>query len=88
MSIVAIPTVLREKLGEKAAEALVELISKSTDEHIEHRIEETQSSLKIEIEKIRTEIARAKAETIRWTFIFIMGQFWAIVGTLFVFFRH
>lgn len=87
MAVIAIPNILREKLGEGAAEALAKLISQATDEHIEHRIEETKTSLQLEIEKLRTEIARTKSEIIRWTFAFIMGQFWAIVGTLFVFFR-
>ena len=87
MTVIAIPNILREKLGESGAQALAELISKAADEHVEHRIEETKTSLQLEIEKIRTEIARSKAEIIRWTFAFIMGQFWAIVGTLFIFFK-
>lgn len=91
MTVIAIPNVLREKLGESGAEALANIISKATDEHIEHRIEETKSTLALEMEKLRSEfrveIAKSKAEIIRWTFAFIMGQFWAIVGTLFIFFR-
>lgn len=87
MTVITVPNILREKLGESAAQALAELISKATDEHIDHRIEESKSSLQLEIEKIRTEIARTKSEIVRWMFVFIMGQFWAIVGTLFVFFR-
>ncbi len=87
MTVIAIPNVLREKLGESGAEALVGLLDKVADERIEHKIEETKTTLAVEIEKLRTEIAKSKAEIIRWTFAFIMGQFWAIVGTLFVFFR-
>ena len=31
--------------------------------------------------------SRIEARIIKWTFVFIMGQFWAIAGVLFVFFR-
>lgn len=51
------------------------------------QIEETRNALAVEIEKLRTEIATSRAEIIRWTFGFVVGQFWAIVGTLFAFFR-
>jgi len=87
MTVIAIPHVLREKLGEHGAEALVGLLDKVAEERIEHKIEETKAVLAVEIEKLRTEIAKSRAEIIRWTFTFVVGQFWAIVGTLFAFFR-
>lgn len=87
MTVIAIPNILREKLGEGGAEALVKILNQVTEERIEHKIEETKATLAVEIEKLRVEIARSRAEIIRWTFAFIMGQFWAIIGTLFVFFR-
>ena len=88
MTAIAMPNVLREKLGESCADALEKLIRDATEERIEHKVEETKSALQLEIEKIRTEIAHSKAEIIRWTFVFVIGQFWAIIGTLFVFFRR
>jgi len=38
-------------------------------------------------EKFEKRLAETKTELIKWMFIFIFGQFWAIVGVLFAFFR-
>ena len=38
-------------------------------------------------EKFERRLAEVKSEIIKWMFIFIFGQFWAIVGVLFVFFK-
>ena len=37
--------------------------------------------------RLAEEIGKVRSEIIKWMFIFIFGQFWAIVGVLFVFFK-
>ncbi len=77
MTVIAIPHSLREKLGETAAEAL---------------IEDAKTTFAVEIARLRTEIAQSKVEIIRWMFIFWIGQFASIVGVLsailFAFFKR
>jgi lipoate synthase len=80
MAIITIPKVLREKLSEEGAEALVEVINKSNER-------QKEDIIKFVEEKFERRLAEVKAEIIKWMFIFIFGQFWAIVGVLFVFFK-
>ncbi|MEW6040515.1 MAG: hypothetical protein AB1633_03235 [Elusimicrobiota bacterium] len=131
MAIIAIPRILREKLTDDGAEALVEVINKSDEkskedvldfvgERFERRLTEVESGLRIEINRVeekferqltevasglkieinretsvlKTEINRiekqlsdTKADMIKWTFAFIFGQFWAILGALYIFFK-
>lgn len=117
MGVLTIPKVLREKLSDEGADALVDLINKADDKQkedilkfleekfevkleswgekletklsvVEKTIEEKfERRLAEEIGKVRTEIAESKAEIIKWMFIFIVGQFWAMIGFLFAFFR-
>lgn len=91
MAIITIPKILREKLSEEGAEALVEVINKSderTKEDVLLFVEEKfERRLEVVNEKFERRLAEVRAEIIKWMFIFIFGQFWAIVGVLFAFFR-
>lgn len=84
MSVIAIPSVLREKLGEGGAEALAEILDKVEESSHAH-------TLGIIEERFEKRLAETKADLIKWMFIFIFGQYWLIVGTitgiLFAFFR-
>lgn len=82
--ITTIPKVLREKLTEEGADALVEIINKAD----ERQKEDTLSFVEEKFERrLAEEIGKVRAEIIKWMFIFIFGQFWAIVVVLFVFFK-
>ena len=91
MTVITIPKILREKLSEEGADALVEVINKADERQKEDIIsfveEKFERRLAEEIGKVREEIGKVRAEIIKWMFIFIFGQFWAIVGALFVFFK-
>lgn len=99
MPIVTVPKVLREKLGEEGADALVELINVANsqtkadvltfvEEKFERRLSEEMSKVSVEFAKVRQEMAELKADLIRWMFIFWVGQLGAILGILFAFFRR
>ena len=80
MTVIAIPGILREKLGENGSQALVEILNKVADERVE-------TALAQETGKLRTEIQSVRADLIKWMFIFWMGQVATITGILFAFFK-
>ncbi len=93
--LISIPKSLRETLGEEASEDLVELmnnfaaysqdsITTRVEERFERRMAEELAKLKVEIiEQIHT----VHTSTIRWMFLFWVGQIGALIGILFAFFR-
>lgn len=84
MTVVAIPAILREKLTDKGAEALVDLINEADKKDTEGVITLVEEKFE---RRLAEEIGKVRSELIKWMFIFIFGQFWAIVGVLFVFFK-
>lgn len=84
MAIITIPKVLREKLSEEGAEALIEVINKSGEQQKEDILVFVEEKFE---RRLAEEIGKVRAEIIKWMFIFIFGQFWAIIGVLFVFFK-
>ncbi|WP_420267051.1 LA_3696 family protein [Candidatus Magnetominusculus dajiuhuensis] len=97
MSVITIPRVLREKLGEDATEALVEVFNKVEPDTAKIKAElskelvtkadlfEESGKLRLEIEKLRVEVANVKADIIKWMFLFWIGQT-AVTVALFKFF--
>ena len=99
MGIIAIPRVLREKLSDDGAEALVDVINKAegnsredtlkfVEEKFERRLSAETGKLRLEISEVRNEILKTRAEMIKWMFVFIFGQFWANIGVMYIFFRR
>lgn len=84
MSVIAIPRILRDKLTDEGADALVEIINKADDKIKEDVIVLAEEKFE---RRLAEEIGKVRSDLIKWMFIFIFGQFWAIVGTLFVFFK-
>ena len=127
MAVIAIPPVLRDKLGDKGVEAFTEIIKEIdlearkeaitiTEERFERRLAEETGKVRIAIAEIRTEIAeiktelkteiaetrtelrteiaetrtelrtemeRNKSETLKWMFIFWVGQIAVLSGIIF-----
>jgi hypothetical protein len=78
MSVIAIPRVLREKLGDDGAEALVEIINKSeTSKELA-----TKADLSEEIGNLRVEIENSGKENIKWKFLFCICQLAAIIAII------
>jgi hypothetical protein len=101
--ILNVARVLREKLGENGAEALVELINQANgqakvevltfvEEKFERRLSEEGAKLDRRITeegaKLDVKISETKADLLRWMFIFWIGQVGALLGILFAFFRR
>ena len=75
--------ILKQKLGDKEAEALVQFVDNKLKESNEQNLKIL--STKEDIANVRTEIANAKVETIRWTFGFFVALMLAIIG---LYFKH
>ncbi len=91
MTVIAIPNILREKFGETAAGALIDLFNqveeRSRDKTIEAVEDKFERRLSEEIGKLRVEMHCLRADIIRWMFIFWIGQAATTIGILFAFFR-
>lgn len=83
---------LKGKIGEKEAEALVEYVKSSANEELKNNIPilATREFVKDEIKTVRDEINNLRVETrefkseiIKWMFIFWTGSFLATLGALF-----
>ncbi|MCG6553797.1 MAG: hypothetical protein L7F77_15845 [Candidatus Magnetominusculus sp. LBB02] len=101
MNVITIPRVLREKLGEEATEALVEVFNKVEPDSSKIKAElskelATKADLSVEIAKVnehiseeaaklRVETANVKADIIKWMFLFWIGQT-AVMVAMFKFF--
>ena len=100
--LIAIPKALREKIGEEGAKGLVELLNSQSqhsgdsittfvEEKFERRLSEELSKTRIEIfdemGKLRAEFHKGQTSTIRWMFLFWVGQVGAMLGILFAFFN-
>ena len=76
MTVIAIPKVLREKLGDEGSEALIEILNKSEDKSKEHIMEVAE-------EKFEKRLAKVKSRIIKWMFILWVRQIGAITSILF-----
>jgi hypothetical protein len=80
--------ILKLKLGEKEAEALVTFVANKTKESNQNNLKvlatkEDISLLKIDIAKLELKISESKVETLRWVFSFFVALMLAIVGLYF-----
>ncbi|MBF0488844.1 MAG: hypothetical protein HQK98_11865 [Nitrospirae bacterium] len=97
MGVITIPRSLRERLGDAASEDFAALINDIdlgarkdaiaiAEERFERRLVEETSKLRLEIEKVRSElsgeISNSKAEIIKWMFLFWIGQTAALIAII------
>jgi hypothetical protein len=92
VAVITIPRSLREERGEDGADVLVAVINEASKNQREDTIAVVEDRfgrrLAEEIGKVRREIAEAKADVVRWMFIFWAGQIGVITGILFAFFKR
>jgi hypothetical protein len=97
MSAVAVPEILMERLGDKGARALADMLHASnrvrqddvlekTAERFERRLVEETSKLRVDMAQLRTdlhgEIVSSRFELIKWNFVFWIGQVVALAGVI------
>lgn len=76
---------LKGKIGEKEAEALVEFVKISSSEEIKQSIQNlaTREFVKDEINQVSLELKEFKLEIIKWMFVFWVGSILTTLGALF-----
>ena len=86
MSIMLMSKSLREKLGEDGAKSLANMLNHFVEQNkqlvIDLAEQRFESKLSREIGELREEIAEKHANTIKWMFIFWVGQIGVITGIL------
>ena len=102
MPIISIPKSLREKLGDDGSDALVQVLNEQEREtrdsvidiaemRFEKRLGEVESRFGVRLGEVegslREEIQKSKVDTIKWMFIFWIGQIGALFGILFAVFK-
>jgi len=89
--------ILKEKIGDKEAKTLVEYIEAKVEKKFEDKkyllvtkedLANVKTELMVEIEKVRTEMQKMKADIIKWMFLFWIGQLASLIAILQIFFRR
>ncbi len=92
MPILKVGKPLRDKPGDQAVDALIELRNQSQAEQkngvLEYVKEKFERRLSEEISKVSQKISETKADLIKWMLIFWVGQVAVILGILFSFFKR
>ncbi len=82
VTITQLYTLLTQKLGKETAESLTNFIAEKVDEEV------TVSTKDIATKDfVKAEIAEAKSDTIKWMFLFWVGQLAAMFGFLYFFLK-
>jgi hypothetical protein len=76
---------LSDKLGNDTTEAIFKYIDNKTERSVEATI--NTLATKDDIANVRKEIGDAKADTIKWMFIFWVGQVGAMLAILLLFLK-
>jgi len=88
VSAIELYNILRLKIGESEAKALVEFVELKIDYKFEDNMD--QIATKRDLQEVKAElelkIERAKSEMIKWMFIFWAGQTGLIIAVLKLFF--
>jgi hypothetical protein len=71
---------LSEKLGSDTTEAMFKYIDNKTERSVEATIKTLAT--KEDVANIRREMGEIKADTIKWMFVFWIGQMGAILGVI------
>ena len=72
---------MRQKLGEKEAEALVSFVDSKLKDNNETNLKILAT--KEDISKLETKIAERKTDTIKWVFSFFIAVMLAVIGLYF-----
>lgn len=70
--------ILRDRLGEKEAQTLVEYVEAKIEKGFD--VKQDILATKSDISNVRQEISSAKADMIKWMFIFWIGQLGAMIA--------
>jgi hypothetical protein len=86
MTEIELYEILKSKVGDKEAKALVEYVEAT----VEQKLEEKKDVLatKQDIANLELKIEQVRSDIIKWMFLFWIGQFAALIAVLQIFFKH
>lgn len=91
MTVIAVPEVLREKLGPHGAQALVELLNRTSrdtrDEVVTLAVERFERRLAEELRTLETRLTHRMSAHLRWMFGLWVTEIGIILTVLFAFFK-
>ena len=76
MKGLAVPVALRERLGHAASSSLVDMLGEAQTK----AVGSFENRLGLEVSTLRLDIANLRAELLKWSFLFWIGQLAAITG--------
>ncbi|MBS1521238.1 MAG: hypothetical protein JST50_09585 [Bacteroidetes bacterium] len=76
---------LSEKLGSDTAEAMFKYIDNKTERSVEATIKTLAT--KEDLAKVKYDLSQEISNSVKWMFIFWIGQIATILGVIFVFFK-
>jgi hypothetical protein len=89
METMTVPAPLRNRIGEGASEALLDMFAayhQFATDRFERRLAEEIGTLRIEMERmrgdIRSDVASIKGDLMKWSLLLCVSQFAAILGAL------
>lgn len=85
MAVLTIPKVLREKLSEEGADALVDIINKANESKKQNILTLVEEKFE---RQLAEEIGKLKAEMIKWMFIFWIGQIAVLTSIMLTIFKR
>ena len=81
MTVIAIPKILRDRLTDEGADALVQMLDKVN-------ADVQKAVLEIADEKFEKRLAQVETNIIRWMFIFWVGQIGVMTAIFFTFLKR
>jgi hypothetical protein len=84
MKTLAVPAELRERLGHAASDSLIDMFA---DAHTTATAS-CEDRLALEVSTLRLDIANLRAELLKWSFLFWIGQLAAITGLIGILMTH
>ena len=88
MTIIAVPKVLRDKLTDAGADALVQIMDKVEERAQMATLELTEERFEKRLAQVDAKIEQVRANLIQWMFVFWVGQVGTITAILFAFFKR
>ena len=90
ISLTRLYDLLSSKLDKETAENLTTFIESKISEEVDNKMQAiaTRVDLTKEVSKLELQISEAKSETIKWMFIFWIGQVVATFGFILLFMKN
>jgi len=86
VSSIQLFTIIKDKIGEREAQAMVEFIEAKVEDTIHEKSDNLAT--KTDIAEVKAIIADVKAEMIRWMFIFWTGSVVTLAGIMIAVLRY